>query len=168
MPRRLPITAVLAAGTLLATFLYIALALQDAQAQSRSYRIDDSASQVLDRWVPMEWDSAAPGPDAASHTVSGTVTVLVRLDVARWRGRHGRIYMSLPLQPSGPVTATWTTRGPLLPGTLRAGERQLVYSGPIGAAVIEDTMRLHLQADGRRLGRNEQLDFSFEIEPDIP
>ncbi|QDH71528.1 hypothetical protein [Marilutibacter alkalisoli] len=164
MLRRLPITARLAACTLLATFLYLALAMHDAQAQSRSYPVDDSASQVLERLVPMEWDST-PGSGAASHAVSGTVTVLVRLDVAPWRGRPGRIYMSLPHQPSGPVTATWTTRGPLLPGVLRAGERQLVYAGPIDTALIEDTMRLHLQADGRRLGRNEQLDFSFEIEP---
>lgn len=168
MLRRLPITARLAAATLLATVIYVACAAHAAQAQVRAYKVDDSASQVLDRLVPMHWDSPVPGPDPASHTVSGVVTVRVRLDVAPWRGRQGRIYMTLPPQPSGPITATWTTRGPLLPGSLRAGERQMVYAGPIDAALIEDTMRLQLHADGRRLGRNEQLDFSFEIEPGTP
>lgn len=166
--RRLPITARLAACTLLATVLYIAFSVHAAQAQARAYKVDDSASQVLDRMVAMEWDSAAPGPDPASHNVSGSVTVLVRLDVAPWRGRNGRIYMSLPLQPNGPITATWRTRGPLLPGSLRAGERRLVYTGPIDTPLIEDILQLQLQADGRRLGRNEQLDFSFEIEPGTP
>jgi hypothetical protein len=136
--------------------------------RAETHKVDDSASQVLERVLPLEWESVAPGPGQSAHAVSGVVTVLVRLDVAPWAGRRGRIYMTLPAQAGGPVTALWTTRGPLLPGTLRAGERTLVYAGPIGASRIEDTLRLEIRADGRYLRRTEQLDFSFEIDLDSP
>src|SRR3546814_15322827 len=75
--------------------------------------------------------------------------------------------MLLPEQPAGAITATWTTRGRLLPGVLRAGERALVYAGPIaGGGLLEDTLRLRIDADGRRLPRSQQLAFSFEIDLD--
>jgi hypothetical protein len=47
---------------------------------------------------------------------------------------------------------------------VRAGERTLVYSGPIDTDVLEDELLLTIKADGRRLVRTEQLDFSFEID----
>lgn len=166
--RRLPITARLGFATLLAMSCYVAFAANDAHAQARTFKVDDSASQVLDPNVTMEWESIAPtrGPDA--NAVSGQFAVLVRLDVAAWQGRMGRIYMILPPTPSGTVTATWNTRGPLLPGTLRSGERSLVYAGPINAPLIEDTMRIQLQADGRHITRTQQLEFTFEIDLGAP
>src|SRR3546814_19888460 len=92
-----------------------------------------------------------PARGAALHMVSGEIAVRVRLDVSPWQGRSGRIYMLLPEQPAGAITATWTTRGRLLPGVLRAGERALVYAGPIaGGGLLEETLRLRLPADGRR------------------
>lgn len=132
-----------------------------------TYPVDDSASQVQGSSVRMKWDDPVPQAGARS-TVSGEITVLVRLNLSPWQGRHGRIYMTVPAQSSGPVTATWTTRGRLLPGVLRAGERTLVYAGPIQGELIEDTMRLLIQADGQRLVRTEQLNFSFEIDVESP
>jgi hypothetical protein len=132
-------------------------------AYAATHAIDDSASQVLGSNLRMKWDSPAP-QRGQRPTVSGTVTVLARLNVAVWKGHVGRIYMKLPAQASGPVTASWSTRGPLLPGILRAGERTLVYAGPITSDLIEDTLRLVIQTDGDRLVRTEQLNFSFEID----
>ncbi|MBX9402400.1 hypothetical protein K4L06_13880 [Lysobacter sp. BMK333-48F3] len=136
-------------------------------APAATFRVDDSASQVLDNDVQMRWDDAVPGRNAR-QTVSGALTVLVRLDLSPWQGRQGRVYMTLPASPSGPILAEWTTRGRLLPGALRAGERALVYAGPLPAGLLEDTVRLSLQADGQRLARAEQLHFSFEIDLDTP
>jgi YD repeat-containing protein len=132
-----------------------------------TYPVDDSASQVLSNTVQMKWDDPAPRRGSKA-TVSGAVTVRVRLDIAPWKGRYGKVYMTLPAQPSGPVTATWTTQGRLQAGTLRAGERTQVLAGVMPGGMLEDTIRLTLQTDGNRLVRVEQLQFSFEIDVGSP
>lgn len=136
-------------------------------ASAQALPVDDSGSQVLGSTLKLRWDEVAPRP-GASATLSGTITVYVRLDVSPWRGRKARIYHVLPSQAGTSIVASWTTRGVLLPGKMRDGERVLVYAGPIDADRIEDTFRLEIQADGNRLSRQEQLDFSFEIELDTP
>lgn len=136
-------------------------------AGAATHRVDDSGSQVQGPSLRMKWDEPVPQAGARAM-VSGATTVLVRLHLAQWRGRQGRVYMTLPAQSAGEFTATWTTRGVLLPGALRAGERALVYAGPIQTELLEDTMRLLIQADGQRLTRAEQLDFSFEIDLGTP
>lgn len=148
-----------------ATILSLLLAALPAFAAT--YPVDDSGSQVLDTSLRMKWDSVSPQSDKGAG-VSGVTTVLVRLNVSAWKGRQGRIYMALPVQPAGQVNASWTTRGPLLPGALRAGERTLVYAGPLNADLLEDTLRLLIQADGQRLVRSEKLHFSFEIDLETP
>lgn len=137
-----------------------------AHAQ-QTYRVDDSASQVLDNNVRMKWDSIAPRP-GESPTVSGDVGILVRLDTSPWAARQGRIYMMLPAQASGEITATWSSQGRLIPGVLRSGERTLVYSGLLPAGLLEDTLHLTLQADGGKLVRAEQLSFTFEVDVESP
>lgn len=134
-------------------------------ARAQAYPVDDSASVVLGSDVRMRWDEAAPRNGRAGW-LTGQVTVLVRLDVRAWRGRNARIYQVLPPQPGAQVIAEWTSHGVLLPGRLRAGERALVYAGPVTSDELADTFRITLRADGETLGRTESLDFSFEIEPE--
>lgn len=134
-------------------------------APAQTYRVDDSASQVLGSTLRLK-PAALPSRGAPMYMVAGEIEVLVRLDVSPWQGRRGRIYMLLPQQPGRPVTATWTTRGRLLPGALRSGERALVYNGLIPAGRMEDTQRLRIEADGRQLRPSEQLEFTFEIDLD--
>ena len=151
--------------TALRALLFCLLAWAGA-AGAQALPVDDSGSQVLGH-VRMKWDSAAPRrgqPD----TASGSITVLVRLDVSPWEGRSGRIYMRLPSHSGGPVTARWTARGPLLPGVLRDGERTLVYAGPITSPLLEDTFRLSLHTDAQGELQAGQLAFSFEIELETP
>ena len=138
-------------------------------AQAATYRVDDSASQVLRPSVNMQWDDPI-GPMRAqpSSGVTGKVTVLVRLDVRQWKGKAGRIYMKLPTPPTGPVTATWSSRGQLLPGVLRSGDRTLVFNGMVPSDMLEDTIHLTIRADGNQLVRTERLEFSFEIDVDGP
>ena len=134
---------------------------------AETYKVDDSGSQVQSSSLRMKWDDPVPRAGTKSG-LSGENTVLVRLNLSQWQGRQGRVYMTLPAQSAGPVAASWTTRGTLLPGVLRGGERTLVYAGPIQSDMLEDTMRLHIQADGARLTRAEQLNFSFEIDVESP
>lgn len=151
----------LAAILLAATMTLLVFLPSPAKAQALP--VDDSASQVLGSTLRLRWDEPMPIAGRAP-TLSGTVTVLVRLDVRPWRGRIARIYQVLPKQPANDVLATWTTQGPMLPGTLRDGERTLVYTGPIEMDELQDTFRLTIQANGDRMERTEQLKFSFEIE----
>jgi hypothetical protein len=139
------------------------LAFLPSPATAQTLPVDDSASQVLGSTLRLRWDDPMP-VNGRTATLSGTVTVLVRLDVRSWRGRTGRIYQVLPKQPATDVVATWTTQGPMLPGRLRDGERTLVFSGPIEVDELQDTFRLTIQANGDRMERTEQLKFSFEIE----
>ncbi len=136
-------------------------------AWATTFPVDDSASQVQGSNLRMQWDALVPRAGQPS-TISGVVNVIVRLNVSQWRGHQGRIYMVLPAQPSGPLTASWTTRGPLQPGVVQAGERMLVYAGPIQSDVIEDALRLTLQTDGRSLVRPQHVAFSFEIDVGAP
>lgn len=149
------------------TPLFALLAAIVTPAIAQSYPVDDSASQVLDSSLRLKPD-AMPARGAPMYMVSGEIAVLVRLDVSPWQGRQGRIYMRMPEQHGGVITATWSTRGRLLPGNLRAGERAVVYAGLIGNAMLEDTLRLRIDADGRAFPSSEQLAFSFEIDLDSP
>jgi hypothetical protein len=147
-----------------AAVLWTALAmLAGGPAQAETFPVDDSRSQVLDTNIRMFWESLAPGRGRSSLVV-GQTTVVVRLEVAPWAGRSGRIFMQLPARPDAPIEARWTTRGPLQPGLLRSGERATVFAGPIPAGLIEDTLVIRLSTDGDSLVRDESLEFSFEIE----
>ena len=152
--------AALAAPFLLA----LALAAPASGQSGVALPVDDSASQVMTpSEVAMKWDSLVPGP-GKSDRITGQVVILVRLDLSAWQGRQGRIYHRLAPQPGSPVTANWTAQGPLLPGSVRDGERTLVYSGPILWPRLEDTFRMTIEADGGRVVRPQNLEFSFEIE----
>jgi hypothetical protein len=134
-------------------------------AQAATFRVDDSGSLPNEGRTEMKWRSLAPSRGAGNEIVGRTV-VTVRLNLAPWLNRVGRIYMGLPEQPIGTVSADWTTQGRLLPGHLSSGNRTLVYSGPIRTPRLEDTIVLSLAADGRRFDDAQRLQFFFEIEVD--
>ena len=134
-------------------------------AQAATFRVDDTASLPAETTTAMQWRSLAPTRNA-SHDVEGTSVITVRLNTAPWLNRVGKIYMVLPPQPVGEVTAEWTTQGKLLPGQLRSGNRTLVFAGPIRTSLIEDTILLRISTDGRRLASTQRLEFHFEIDVD--
>lgn len=148
----------------LAALLVVLATLSAPTAYAQAIRLDDSASQVLSGLVRMNWEQPAPG---RGDMLVGQVTVLVRLDTSALRGRSGRIYHVLGRQAT-PVEVSWTSRGPLLPGTLHDGDRTLVYAGLVTTDAIEDTLVLTIRADGNRLAHPEQLAFHFEFEPESP
>ena len=134
-------------------------------AHSATFRVDDSASLPADTSVAMKWQSLAP-TRAASHLVEGATLVTVRLNLAPWVNKTGKIYMALAHQPVGLVSAEWSTQGILLPGQLNSGSRTLVYAGPVRSARLEDTIALKILTDGRRLSAPQRLNFYFEIDVD--
>jgi hypothetical protein len=136
-----------------------------ACAHAATFRVDDSLSLPNEATTTMKWRSLAPNR-VLGNALEGSNIVTVRLNLAPWMNRTGKIFMVLPEQPIGTVTAEWTTQGKLLPGTLQSGNRTLVFSGPIRTALLEDTILLRLTADGRRLVTQQRLQFYFEIDLD--
>lgn len=134
-------------------------------AGAATFRVDDSATLPNEANTAMQWRSLAPNR-TVGNAVEGTSVFTVRLNTTPWQGRVGKIYMALPEQPIGTVTAEWSTQGRLLPGTLVSGNRTLVYSGPIRTPLLEDTIAIHISADGRRLVSPQRLQFYFEIDVD--
>ncbi|GAB2494689.1 hypothetical protein [Arenimonas alkanexedens] len=143
--------------------LVLSLSLAAPTTMAQVFPVDDSRSQVLGSTMQLRWDQAAPR-DGRAGTLSGTITVLVQLDVREWRGKRARIYQTLPSRVGANVIASWTTQGGMLPGQLRNGDRTLVYAGPIDVDFLQDTFRLNIQADGDSLDRSDTLRFAFEIE----
>jgi hypothetical protein len=136
-----------------------------ASVDAATFRVDDSLSLPSETNTTMRWRSLAPNR-VVGNAVEGTNVVTVRLNLAPWLNRTGKVYMALPEQPIGTVTADWTTQGKLLPGTLQSGNRTLVFAGPIRTSLLEDTIVLRLTADGQRLRAPQRLQFYFEIDLD--
>lgn len=111
----------------------------------------------------MRWRQPVPGR-GAEHTVEGRLTVALRLNLSPWLDRGARLYMSLAPTDGDRLTARWRTHGRLLAGTLRGGERALVYEGQVRDAFLQEELALELSADGRAIDRAKSLQFFFEIE----
>lgn len=147
----------------LALLVLLALTSHAQQSLAETYRLDDSASQVIPATAHWEW---APGTlRAGINTVHMNLRVEVRIDTRAWAGRQGRVYMVLPVDAGGPVTAEWQSQGRLLGGRLVSGERALVYSGSIPGPLLEDSLRVHLTTDARLMtAETQRLAFHFELD----
>jgi hypothetical protein len=128
-----------------------------------TFRLDDSGTLVTPPTATWDW---LPGAlRTGLSTLEMFLRVDVRIDTRRWAGRNGHIYMVLPADGDGPIQAEWTTQGRLLGGRLASGGRTLVYSGTIPGPTLEDTMRMRLTTDSRRLPAGAQrMAFHFEID----
>ena len=128
-----------------------------------TFRVDDTASVPQESTARLKWRELIPGrrPD---NTLEGTAAVSVRLNLAPWFSRSGRLFLVLPEQPIGVVRVSWTTQGRLLAGQLVSGQRALIYSGPITTPVLEETFGLSIQAESEGLAAAHRLKFHFEID----
>lgn len=135
------------------------------QATAATYRVDDSATIPAESSAVLRWRHFAPSK-SGDNTVEGATKVQVRLNLAPWVKRNGRLFLVLPEQPPGQVTVRWTTQGRLLPGQLVSGQRALVYAGPISTPLLDETLVLRIETDGARLNSTHRLNFHFEIDVD--
>jgi hypothetical protein len=141
------------------------LALVSACAQAATYRVEEVGTFPQESTAAMRWRQVAPSR-GGDNAVEGITTVNVRLNLAPWLRRTGRLFLVLPEQPLTPVRVSWITQGRLLPGQLVSGQRALVYSGPIVTGLLEETLSLKFEADGTRLTAAQRLQFHFEIDVD--
>ena len=146
-------------------FSFCIIWLTSAAAFARTSVIDDSGTLPYNAAVAMRWQQAQPRGPAGSQMI-GTLQLRVRLNVTRWLRRTGRIYLVLPAQQPGAMTAAWTTQGRLLPGQLVPGTRALVYAGPITTPFFEDVVQLTITVDGRRMLQTYPVNFRFEMDED--
>ena len=144
----------------------VALAASGAVIAGKTTVIDDSGTLPYNTNALVRWQSLAPTRGGRNDSMEGAATIQLRLNVAPWLNRNGRIFLVLPAQQPGPVQASWTTQGRLLPGQMQSGMRQLVYAGPITAPVINEVLNLKLVVDGSRMWQSYQLRFHFEMDED--
>jgi hypothetical protein len=135
-------------------------------AQGKTTTIDDSGTQALESSVSMRWKSAAPSRRSPDNTMVGTTTIRVRINVTPWLRRSGKIYLNLPAQQPGPITASWVTQGRFMPGQLHSGNRVLVYAGPITSPFMEDVLKFQFSVDGTLIRRATPVTFRFEMDED--
>jgi hypothetical protein len=137
-----------------------------SDALARSTPIDDSGTQLLDPSVSMRWQSAVPQRSGNNKLMIGTTRVRLRMNVTPWLRRTGRIYLVLPAQPPGQITAAWSTEGRLRPGKVNSGSRTLVYAGPITTPFMEDVLTLQFSIDGTLMQRPTPVNFRVEMDED--
>lgn len=128
-----------------------------------TYRLDDSASRVIPPSARWQW--AQGSLRTGINTLEMNVRVDVRIDTREWEGRAGRVYMVLPVDAGGPVTAQWESQGRLLGGRLVSGERALVFSGTLPGPFLEDTIRVRITTDARVMTDDtRRMNFHFELD----
>jgi hypothetical protein len=145
-------------------FLALPLVIIWRAAPAATLTLDDSGTQALEPGVSMHWQTAVPPRSGGADLLVCTTTIRVRINVMPWLKRSARIYLALPAQPPGPLAASWTTQGQLLPGQLRSGSRVLVYAGPITAGFIEDTLKFQFSVNAALIGRAYPVNFHFEMD----
>jgi hypothetical protein len=131
--------------------------------QARTTPIDDTGTLPHEAPLVLHWQQLSPRPPI-DNRMSGTLTLHVRLNVAPWLRRTGRIYLVLPEQQPGALDVSWTTQGHLLPGRVVSGSRALAYVGLISGPFIEDVLQLTLQVDGTRMRQLYRVNFQFEMD----
>ena len=136
-----------------------------APALAATYIVDDSSTIPFETNVASRWRQAASGRQLGNE-IESAATVTIRLNLAPYLNRVGRIYLALPPQPIGVVNVEWATQGRMLAGALQSGQRTLVYSGPIRTPILEDNFVVKVVADGRRVAVTQRLQFHFEIDID--
>ena len=136
------------------------------QAGAKTTTIDDSGTQALEPSVSLHWKTASQSRTAPDNTMVGTTTIRVRINVTPWLRRSGKIYLNLPAQQPGPLTASWITQGRFMPGQVHSGNRVLVYAGPISAPFMEDVLKFQFSVDGALIRRAVPVTFRFEMDED--
>ena len=153
-------------GRLAALISTALLAIIWTPALARTTAIDDSGTTVLEPSVSLRWKQATPGHGADGMLLVGHMTARVRLNLRPWLHRRARIYLALPTQPPGPLTARFTTTGRLYPGAVASGSRVLVYQGSVTAPELADDVTFELVIDGRVVRRPFPVNFRFEMDED--
>src|SRR5437660_9983929 len=89
-------------------------------ADAKTTVIDDSGTLPYDAPLVLHWQQLSPRRPV-NNRMTGALTVRVKLNVAPWLRRPGRIYLALPAQQPGAMNAAGSTQGRRPAGRLSAG-----------------------------------------------
>lgn len=135
-------------------------------------RLDDSGSPRQRVMVAPQW--AYPDADDSAEQLNALRAELpafeVRLNTRAYVNRDAEIYLRLPFTIPGLRSAeglrlTWQGRGRFNSGSIRPGERALLFRGRIAEPVLSEVIDVRLWLDGRYLDGSFQFDPLFELEP---
>lgn len=142
----------------------LALAIGASDARATGVRLDDALTHVVPPNARMEWLPLTSGASENDTAMEAWVRVNVRIDTRAWMGRQGRIYLVLPRDEASTMQAAWTGTGRLQDGTVRSGERALVFAGEVPGPQLEDQWQMRLRSPADWSAPNRRLQFHFEIE----
>jgi len=120
------------------------------------------------------WESPfRRGVPPSSMLVANTAPFELRLAIPKEYlspPRPVRIYLVLPLTAlnltgPGSLELEWQTGGRFLPGRVAAGQRGLLYQGPVDGPVLLDQMRFKLRVDATDVRGRFEVEPIYEIEP---
>jgi hypothetical protein len=97
--------------------------------------------------------------------------VEVRLNTAAYEGKRARIYLRLPRVIDGFISTesfllSWKTDRIFYPGSVRPGNRTLLYDGVVESPVLVEIFTFSLEVDARFLNGKIQYAPIYEIETD--
>lgn len=133
--------------------------------QANPHRLDDTGTHTVPPHVQMQWREGRPGTPGAGD-MEAWLRVNVRVDMRRWLGRSGRVFLVLERDGAPAIEARWTTRGRLQPGQLVSGERALVWAGLVTSPLLEDQLQMNLRTGADWPADSRRLNFHFELDAD--
>lgn len=134
--------------------------------------LDDSASprqriEAKPRWQYQGEDALSP--ERIGRMVVDVPNLEIRLDTSGWRGRHARIYLTLPPlipgvnAPEG-LRAEWRARGVMQAGSIMPGGRVLIFDGLVERPQTVEFFDFTIYLDTRFTQRGIRFEPKFEIE----
>ena len=136
-------------------------------------QLDDALSPRQQHDLDLVWkytgNTDALSEQEFNSIIAHASNVDTRLDTSRHIGSQARIFLELPIlvrgltQPSS-LRLSWTTNGLFSAGQVTPGNRQLIFEGPITAAVMRDIFNFTFELDARYLTQTLRLEPVYEIE----
>jgi len=135
--------------------------------------LDDSLSPQKQYGIQFQWAHRGNAKNLTKeefHLLRSSVAgVEVYLDTAAYEGRRARIYIGLPRQIEGYSSTeefllSWTTDRIFSAGSVRPGNRALLFDGVVGSAVMVEMFTFILEIDARHLNGKIQYAPFYEIE----
>ena len=136
-------------------------------------RLDDSLSPRKQYSVQFQWanrnTAVSMSPEEFFLLRSIVSGVEVRLNTAAYEGRRARIYLTIPRQIEGFISTesfllSWKTDRVFYPGSVRPGNRTLLFDGIIESSVMVEIFTFSLEVDARFLNGKIQYAPVYEIE----
>jgi len=137
-------------------------------------RLEGALFPSPDLRIEGRWAAVRPGgrvdPALGSLIVGQTPPTELRLAIpSSFLNKPVRIFMLLPSVTEGysgtrGFEVEWTTQGVFRPGSLRPGERVVLFEGVASAQVVKDYVAYTLRVDGNYLLGPLRFDPVYEIE----